>query len=85
MSIATQTAFMDAIDQAGLVAKGDVSASELLEAAIERAGMVNERLNDAGKSGYRWPPRKLGWIGYCSRPSSAITTTSTTEFRFLTT
>ena len=35
-SLADQTRWMDATDQAALVASGEVSPSELLEAAIER-------------------------------------------------
>ncbi|MDT5151601.1 MAG: amidase, partial [Mycobacterium sp.] len=35
-TLAEQTRWMDAIDQAALVASGQVSPSELLEAAIER-------------------------------------------------
>ena len=35
-TLADQTRWMDATDQAALVASGEVSPSELLEAAIER-------------------------------------------------
>ena len=35
-SLADETRWMDAVDQAALVAKGDVSPTELLDAAIER-------------------------------------------------
>lgn len=45
MSIAAETAGMDATAQAELVKKGDVTAGELLDAAIERAERVNGELN----------------------------------------
>ena len=45
MSIAEQTTYMDATAQAEAVQKGDVSASELLEAAIERVEKLNPELN----------------------------------------
>src|SRR6188472_2187180 len=35
-SLAAETRWMDAVDQAALVAKGEVTSSELLDAAIER-------------------------------------------------
>ena len=35
-SLADETRWMDAVDQAALVAKGEVTPVELLEAAIER-------------------------------------------------
>jgi amidase len=34
--LADETRWMDATDQAALVARGDVTSSELLDAAIER-------------------------------------------------
>ena len=40
-SLADETRWMDAVDQAALVAKGDVTPSELLEAAIERMEAVD--------------------------------------------
>ncbi|MBW0012969.1 amidase [Mycobacterium sp.] len=43
--LAEETRWMDATDQAELVAKGDVTPSELLEAAIERIGQSNQSLN----------------------------------------
>ncbi|WP_116375188.1 amidase [Mycobacterium sp. MFM001] len=44
-SLADETRWMDATDQANLVATGDVTPSELLEAAIERIEQTNPRLN----------------------------------------
>ena len=44
-SLATETRWMDATDQAALVRRGDVSATELLEAAIERIEALNPALN----------------------------------------
>ncbi len=43
--LADQTRWMDATDQASLVAKGEVTPSELLEAAIERIEHSNPSLN----------------------------------------
>ncbi|MCV7146694.1 amidase [Mycobacterium riyadhense] len=43
--LAEQTRWMDATDQARLVAMGEVTASELLEAAIERIEQSNPALN----------------------------------------
>jgi len=43
--LADQTRWMDAIDQAALVASGKVSPSELLEAAIERIERIDPTLN----------------------------------------
>jgi amidase len=43
--LADQTRWMDATDQAALVASGDVSPSELLEAAIERIERIDPVLN----------------------------------------
>ena len=43
--LADETRWMDATDQAALVAKGDVTPSELLEAAIERIERSNPSLN----------------------------------------
>lgn len=45
MSILEQTAFLDATNQSELIKKGDVSAEELLDAAIEGAEKVNPDLN----------------------------------------
>lgn len=45
MSIIEQTAFLDATDQAALVRKGDVSAEEFLDAAIEGTEKANPDLN----------------------------------------
>ncbi len=45
MTLADETAFMDATAQAELVRNGDVSAGELLEAAIERAERINPKIN----------------------------------------
>lgn len=45
MSISEQTAYLDATGQAELVRKGEVSAEELLDAAIEGAEKVNSDLN----------------------------------------
>ncbi|MGZ4582957.1 MAG: amidase [Mycobacterium sp.] len=44
-NLADETRWMDATDQAALVAKGEVTASELLEAAIERIERSNPALN----------------------------------------
>lgn len=44
-ALADQTRWMDATDQAALVASGDVSPSELLEAAIERIERIDPALN----------------------------------------
>ncbi len=44
-SLADETRWMDATDQAALVAKGEVTPSELLEAAIERIEHSNPSLN----------------------------------------
>ncbi|HXO49799.1 MAG TPA: amidase, partial [Mycobacterium sp.] len=44
-ALADQTRWMDAIDQAALVASGEVSPSELLEAAIERIERIDPALN----------------------------------------
>ena len=44
-TLADQTRWMDATDQAALVASGEVSASELLEAAIERIERIDPALN----------------------------------------
>lgn len=44
-SLADQTRWMDAVDQAALVASGEVSASELVEAAIERIDRIDPALN----------------------------------------
>ncbi|WP_319453914.1 MULTISPECIES: amidase [unclassified Mycobacterium] len=44
-ALAEQTRWMDATDQAALVASGEVSPSELLEAAIERIERVDPALN----------------------------------------
>ena len=40
-SLADETRWMDAVDQAALVAKGEVTPSELLEAAIERMEAID--------------------------------------------
>ncbi|OBK48804.1 amidase [Mycobacterium sp. 1081908.1] len=44
-SLADETRWMDATDQAALVAKGEVTPAELLEAAIERIERSNPALN----------------------------------------
>ncbi len=44
-ALADQTRWMDATDQAALVASGEVSPSELLEAAIERIERIDPALN----------------------------------------
>jgi amidase len=44
-TLADQTHWMDAVDQAALVAGGEVSATELLEAAIERIERFDPKLN----------------------------------------
>ena len=44
-ALADQTRWMDATDQAALVASGEVSPSELLEAAIERIERIDAVLN----------------------------------------
>ena len=44
-SLATETRWMDATDQAALVRRGDASAAELLEAAIERIESLDPALN----------------------------------------
>lgn len=45
MGIAEETRWLDATDQAGLVARGEVTAGELLDAAIERIESGNPVLN----------------------------------------
>ncbi len=44
-TLADQTRWMDAVDQAALVASGEVSPSELLAAAIERIERIDSALN----------------------------------------
>jgi amidase len=44
-TLADQTRWLDAVDQAALVASGQVSPSELLEAAIERIERIDPALN----------------------------------------
>src|SRR5258708_6466230 len=44
-ALADQTRWMDATDQAALIASGEVSPSELLEAAIERIERIDPALN----------------------------------------
>src|ERR1700681_1554781 len=44
-ALADQTRWMDATDQAALVASGETSPSELLEAAIERVERIDLALN----------------------------------------
>ncbi len=44
-SLADETRWMDATDQAALIAKGDVSPPELLEAAIERIERIDPTVN----------------------------------------
>ena len=44
-SLADDTRWMDALDQAALVRRGDVSARELIDAAIERTEALNPQLN----------------------------------------
>ena len=44
-TLADQTRWMDATDQAALVASGEVWPSELLEAAIERIERIDPALN----------------------------------------
>ena len=44
-ALADQTRWMDATDQAALVASGEVSPGELLEAAIERIERIDQTLN----------------------------------------
>jgi amidase len=44
-SLVDETRWMDAVDQAALVAKGEVTALELLEAAIERIERIDPVLN----------------------------------------
>ncbi|MEY4173696.1 MAG: amidase, partial [Actinomycetota bacterium] len=44
-SLADDTRWLDATDQAALVARGDASASELLEAAVERIERIDPQLN----------------------------------------
>ncbi len=45
MALRDELATMDAVDQAALVRAGDVTCLELVDAAIERIGRVNPRLN----------------------------------------
>ncbi len=45
MSLVEQTAYLDATAQAELVAKGEVTAVELVDAAIDRVEALNPRLN----------------------------------------
>ena len=44
-SLAADTRWMDAVDQAALVRRGEVSAAELLDAAIERIESIDPALN----------------------------------------
>ena len=44
-TLADETRWMDAVDQAALVAKGEVTPGELLEAAIERIERLDPALN----------------------------------------
>ena len=44
-SLATETRWMDATDQAALVRRGDASPTELIEAAIERIESLDQALN----------------------------------------
>ncbi|MGZ4764438.1 MAG: amidase, partial [Ilumatobacteraceae bacterium] len=44
-SLAADTRWMDAVDQAALVRRGEVSATELLDAAIERIESIDPQLN----------------------------------------
>src|SRR5262249_13618732 len=44
-SLADETRWMDAVDQAALIAKGEVTPLELLEAAIERIERFDPALN----------------------------------------
>src|SRR4051794_18195805 len=44
-SLADETRWMDGVDQAALVAKGDVTPAELLEAAIERMEALDPALH----------------------------------------
>ena len=44
-TLADQTRWMDATDQAALVARGDASPLEMLEAAIERIEAIDPALN----------------------------------------
>jgi len=44
-SLADDTRWMDALDQAALVRRGDVSATELIDAAVERIEALNPQLN----------------------------------------
>ncbi|MEO7369304.1 MAG: amidase, partial [Ilumatobacteraceae bacterium] len=44
-SLAAETRWMDATDQAALVRNGEVSATELLDAAIERIESSDHALN----------------------------------------
>jgi amidase len=44
-SLATETRWMDATDQAALVRRGDVSPTELLDAALERIEAIDPQLN----------------------------------------
>ncbi|MET0143825.1 MAG: amidase [Ilumatobacteraceae bacterium] len=44
-SLADETRWMDAVEQASLVAKGEVTASELLEAALDRIATIDPSLN----------------------------------------
>ncbi len=44
-SLAADTRWMDAVDQATLVRRGDVSAAELLDAALERIESIDPALN----------------------------------------
>src|SRR4051794_25653797 len=44
-TLADETRWMDAVDQAVLVAKGDVAPAELLEAAIERMEAIDPAIH----------------------------------------
>jgi amidase len=45
MSLSEETQWMDAVDQAALVAKGEITPSELLEAAIERMEAIDPAIH----------------------------------------
>ena len=63
-ALADQTRWMDATDQAALVASGEVSPSELLEAAIERIERLEQARSTRSSCG--------GSIAHGCRPQAAI-------------
>ena len=68
-SLADDTRWMDAIDQAALVRGGEVSPAELLEAAIERIEALDPALNAVVIRWFDRGPRRRA--GTCPTARSA--------------